>query len=162
MAHAGSIDAPGIKVEIQQASTRPYLLRAMHEWMTDTSQTPLVVVDAAQEGVQVPPGHVKDGRIVLNIAWSATRNLQMTNDLITFDARFGGVSHSVTLPMRAVRGIYARESGQGMMFQDEPVAVPAAGLAPEAPVAADSKAAAAADPDRPKPRPGGPGLRLVK
>ena len=130
----------------------------MHEWMTDTSQTPLVVVDAAQEGVQVPPGHVKDGRIVLNIAWSATRNLQMTNDLITFDARFGGVAHSVTLPIRAVLGIYARESGQGMMFQDETAS--SGLLAGSAPTA--EQPAASPDSDRPKPRPGGPGLRLVK
>jgi len=145
-------------VEIQQASTRPYLLRAMHEWMTDTSQTPLVVVDAKQEGVQVPPGHVKDGRIVLNIAWSATRNLQMTNDLITFEARFGGVSHFVTLPIGAVQGIYARESGQGMMFQDEP----ASSAAPASPVAGAEQTGASPDADRPKPKPGGPGLRLVK
>jgi stringent starvation protein B len=152
------IDAPGFKVETQQASTRPYLLRAMHEWMTDTSQTPLVVVDAVQEGVQVPPGHVKDGRIVLNIAWSATRNLQMTNDLITFDARFGGVAHSVMLPIRAVLGIYARESGQGMMFQDEPAL---AGQS-ASPAAAKEKPAAVSDAEPPRPKPGGPGLRLVK
>ena len=130
----------------------------MHEWMTDTSQTPLVVVDATQEGVQVPPGHVKDGRIVLNIAWSATRNLQMTNDFIIFEARFGGVSHSVTLPIRAVQGIYARESGQGMMFQDEPAG---AGVGATSATAAE-KTAVPADADKPGPKPGGPGLRLVK
>jgi stringent starvation protein B len=130
----------------------------MHEWMTDTSQTPLLVVDAAQEGVQVPPGHVKDGRIVLNIAWSATRNLQMTNDFVTFDARFGGVAHSVMLPIRAVQGIYARESGQGMMFQDEP-AIAGVGATP---ATAEEKTAAPADADKPRPKPGGPGLRLVK
>ncbi len=142
----------------QQASTRPYLLRAMHEWMTDSSQTPLVVIDAAQEGVQVPPGHVKDGRIVLNIAWSATRNLQMTNELVTFDARFGGVPHAVAFPVVAVLGIYARESGQGMMFQDEP----AVAGQPASPAVTADKPAAESDSERPRPKPGGPGLRLVK
>jgi len=145
-------------VVTQQASTRPYLLRAMHEWMTDISQTPLVVIDATQAGVQVPPGHVKDGRIVLNIAWSATRNLQMTNDMVTFDARFGGVPHAVAVPVTAVLGIYARESGQGMMFQDE-----SAGAAqPVSPAATADKPAAESDSERPRPKPGGPGLRLVK
>jgi stringent starvation protein B len=130
----------------------------MHEWMTDISQTPLVVIDATQAGVQVPPGHVKDGRIVLNIAWSATRNLQMTNDMVTFDARFGGVPHSVAFPVAAVLGIYARESGQGMMFQDE-----SAGAAqPVSPAATADKPAPESDSERPRPKPGGPGLRLVK
>ncbi len=72
------------------SSTRPYLIRAMHEWMTDNNQTPLVVVDAVVDGVIVPLEHVKEGRIVLNIAWSATRDLELGNDVISFQARFGG------------------------------------------------------------------------
>jgi len=143
------------------SSTRPYLLRAMHEWMTDNSQTPLLVVNALIEGVQVPSEHVKDGRIILNIAWSATRNLQMENDSISFQARFGGVARSVSLPMAAVQGIYARESGQGMVFQDEPGAdEPAAEATGPREVATGPQPAAGDEPGRP--RPGGPGLRLVK
>jgi stringent starvation protein B len=139
------------------SSTRPYLIRAMHEWMTDNSQTPLVVVDAAVDGVIVPLEHVKDGRIVLNIAWSATRDLELGNDGISFQARFGGVAQSVAIPIEAVQGIYARESGQGMVFQDE------SGLAENAgdpPVEAGQNSND--DMDDPKPRPSGPNLRIVK
>jgi stringent starvation protein B len=137
------------------SSTRPYVLRAMHEWMTDNNQTPLVVVDATVDGVVVPAEHVKDGRIVFNVAWTATRNLLMENEQITFQARFGGVPHAVTLPLKAVQGIYARDSGQGMVFQDEPGdAEEAAGV-----LQSDSKPAGE---DAPKPRPGGPSLRIVK
>ncbi len=139
------------------SSTRPYLIRAMHEWMTDNSQTPLVVVDAVVDGVIVPLEHVKDGRIVLNIAWSATRDLELGNDVIGFQARFGGVAELVAIPIEAVQGIYARESGQGMVFQDE------AGLAEnagESPVEAGQNSND--DTDDPKPRPSGPNLRIVK
>lgn len=137
------------------SSTRPYLLRAMHEWMSDNNQTPLVVVDSEIDGVVVPREHVKDGRIILNIAWTATRNLQLENNEITFQARFGGVPHSVILPVSAVQGIYARESGQGMVFQDE---VNLEGvLPPEEKDSGDN-----GSPDDPKPRPGGPNLRIVK
>lgn len=101
-------------------SARPYMLRAIHEWMTDNGETPLVIVDAGAPDVQVPPEHVNDEQIVLNISWSATQNLQLGNERLEFDARFGGVPQHVSLPVAAVRGIYARESGQGMMFQDEP------------------------------------------
>lgn len=139
------------------SSTRPYLVRAMHEWMTENNQTPLVVVDAEAEGVFVPLEHVKDGRIVLNVAWSATRDLQLGNDVVSFQARFGGVPHSVSMPIEAIRGIYARESGQGMVFQDEPEATENAGNSPiEAGQSID------AGPDDPEPRPNGPNLRVVK
>ena len=137
------------------SSTRPYLLRAMHEWMSDNNQTPLVVVDSEVDGVVVPREHVKDGRIILNIAWSATRNLQLENDQISFQARFGGVPHSVVLPVSAVQGIYARESGQGMVFQDE--ANLEGALPPDEKGAGDD-----GSPDDPKPRSGGPNLRIVK
>jgi stringent starvation protein B len=134
-------------------STRPYLLRAMHDWMTDNSQTPLVVVDALGADVQVPEEHIKDGRIVLNIAWSATRNLEMTNQLVSFDARFNGASRSVSFPPDAIIGIYARESGHGMQFAEEgQVANPA-----ETSNQPDT-------PERPESGPvkGGPTLRIVK
>lgn len=101
------------------SSRRPYLLRAMHEWMTDNQQTPHVVVDVAIEGVVVPRQFVKDGRIILNVSHSAVVGLQIDNDYINFQARFAGTPMSVTIPVRAVMGIYARESGEGMLFGDE-------------------------------------------
>jgi stringent starvation protein B len=99
-------------------STRPYLLRAMHAWMTDNNQTPLMVVAVDTPEVRVPEEHVENGSIVLNISWSATRNLELDNDAVSFEARFGGQPQFVRVPVESVRGIYARESGQGMMFQD--------------------------------------------
>jgi len=139
------------------SSTRPYLVRAMHEWMTENSQTPLIVVDAQAEGVIVPLEHVKDGRIVLNVAWSATRDLQLGNDVVSFQARFGGVPQSISFPVEAIRGIYARESGQGMVFQDEP------GQAePSGNVLADAEQSGDTGSDDPRPRPNGPNLRVVK
>jgi stringent starvation protein B len=98
---------------------RPYLLRAMHEWMTDQGQTPHVVVDASLEGVDVPRQHVQDGKIILNISCSATNNLTLENERICFDARFSGATRHVELPVRAVLGIYAKESGQGMIFSED-------------------------------------------
>lgn len=98
------------------SSRRPYLLRAMHEWMTDNGQTPHLVVDAAGEGVVVPRQYVRDGKIVLNASHTATAGLAIKNDGISFSARFGGTPFEVRLPLHAVLGIYARETGQGMMF----------------------------------------------
>ncbi|TVQ47086.1 MAG: ClpXP protease specificity-enhancing factor [Gammaproteobacteria bacterium] len=100
-------------------SRRPYLLRAMHEWMTDNAFTPHVVIDAEQPGVDVPRQFVSDGRIVLNVSLSATHGLAMGNDALSFNARFGGQPQHVHVPMAAVLGIYARETGQGMLFTDE-------------------------------------------
>lgn len=91
----------------------------MHEWMTDNGQTPHVVVDATVAGVEVPSAYVKDGRIVLNVSWQATQGLRLGNDLVEFSARFGGAPHTVRLPLAAVLGIYARETGQGLVFQEE-------------------------------------------
>ena len=136
--------------------TRPYLLRAMHEWMSDNSQTPLVVIDANAEGVTVPEQHIQDGRIILNISWSATQNLVMDNEQISFSARFSGVPNQVLVPMAAVKGIYARESGQGMMFQDEPVS-----QAVNENVKIDKNSSSNDDDDTKPPRNRG-GLRVVK
>ncbi len=97
---------------------RPYLLRALHEWISDSGETPHVVVDAGVDGVVVPRPYVKDGKIVLNVSLGATRGLQLGNDALSFDARFGGASFSVYVPVRAVLGIYSRESGQGMIFSE--------------------------------------------
>ena len=101
------------------SSRRPYLLRAMHEWMTDNGQTPHLVVDAAVEGVVVPRQYVRDGKIVLNASYTATAGLQIKNDAVSFSARFGGSPFEVSVPVQAVLGIYARETGQGMIFSDD-------------------------------------------
>lgn len=120
-------------------SRRPYLLRAMYEWMVDTRQTPHILVDARQDGVVVPQASVHEGRIVLNIGTSAAHRLVLGNEQVEFDARFGGVSHHVVVPLAAVLAVYARETGQGMMFgleDGEPVEAPAAageGFEPEDP-----------------------------
>ncbi|QNP41091.1 ClpXP protease specificity-enhancing factor [Lysobacter solisilvae (ex Woo and Kim 2020)] len=103
-------------------SHRPYLLRALYEWIADNGMTPHLLVDATRPHVQVPAHAVKDGRIVLNVAERAVAGLQMTNDVIRFSARFGGVSHSVSVPVAAVLAIYARETGQGMALPEESLA----------------------------------------
>lgn len=99
-------------------SRRPYLLRAMHEWITDNQQTPHIVVDAALEGVQVPRQFVQNGKIILNVSYSATSGLTMGNDIVRFHARFGAVTHDVLVPVQAILGVYARETGQGMIFSE--------------------------------------------
>lgn len=100
--------------------SRPYLLRAVREWILDNDMTPQVVVDAQAEGVSVPVGHVQDGRIVFNVSDSAVRGLQLGNDYVEFDARFGGKPFHVVLPIRAVLAVVARENGAGMSFPDDP------------------------------------------
>jgi stringent starvation protein B len=97
---------------------RPYLLRALHEWITDSGETPHIVVDASAEGASVPRQYIKDGKIVLNVSYSATQALKLGNEFVSFEARFGGVSQTVQVPVRAVLGIYARETGQGMIFPE--------------------------------------------
>ena len=106
-------------------SRRPYLLRAMHEWMGDAGFTPHIIVDAGRSGVEVPNAYIKDGKIVLNVSLNATQRLQLLNHGIEFDARFAGVVHHVRVPMVAVLGIYARETGEGMVFnENEPDSPP--------------------------------------
>jgi len=100
-------------------SKRPYLIRAMHEWMGDNGHTPHIVVDASVDGVSVPKEHVKDGKIILNISETAAHNLKLTNDSVSFRARFSGVPFDVWVPMPSVLGIYARETGQGMIFSHD-------------------------------------------
>jgi stringent starvation protein B len=100
-------------------SHRPYLLRALYEWIADNGMTPHLLVDATRPSVQVPLSAVKDGKIVLNVADRAVQHLEMGNDVIRFSARFGGVSNSVSVPVSAVLAIYARETGQGMALPDE-------------------------------------------
>lgn len=97
-------------------STKPYLVRAIHEWCMDNNLTPhiLVAVDAK---TRVPMGYVKDGEIVLNLSYSATKELHLDNEAVVFSARFGGISQNLYIPMQAVRGIFARENSQGMFFE---------------------------------------------
>ena len=116
-------------------SNKPYLLRALNEWILDNGLTPHLIVDAQAQGVEVPDQAIKDGKLVLNIAAQAIANLDMANDSISFQARFSGVPFDIFLPIDAVMAIYARENGQGMMFahdkdraeQQEATASPIAG-----------------------------------
>ncbi|MGM8908653.1 ClpXP protease specificity-enhancing factor [Psychrobacter sp. 1U1] len=96
--------------------TRPYMVRALYQWIEDNALTPYLMVDATAKNVQIPTEHVQDGRIVLNIASRATGNMSMENDYIHFSARFGGVSQEIWVPLPAVMGIYAKENSQGMFF----------------------------------------------
>lgn len=96
--------------------TRPYMVRAIYQWIEDNALTPYLMVDATADNLQIPIEHVQDGRIVLNIASRATGNMSMENDYINFSARFGGVSQEIWVPIRAVLGIYAKENSQGMFF----------------------------------------------
>ncbi len=100
-------------------SNQPYLIRAFYEWIVDNELTPYLVVDAYVEGTSVPQEHVKDGQIVLNISPSACNNLIMNNELISFDARFGGVPRNLVVPCKAALAIYARENGAGTVFAAE-------------------------------------------
>ncbi len=97
-------------------SSRPYLLRALYEWIVDNGHIPYIVVDARQPGVVVPPEHVKDGQITLNIAPHAVQGLSLGNAEVRFSARFGGRAFTVSLPVQAVQAIFDKETGQGMGF----------------------------------------------
>lgn len=108
----------------RMTSHRPYLLRALYEWIADNDMTPHLLVDATRPGVRVPAHVVNDGKVVLNIAARAVGHLDMDNDAVAFTARFGGVSHAVIVPMDAVLAIYARETGQGMALPEEGRAEP--------------------------------------
>ncbi len=132
-------------------SSRPYMIRAIYEWVVDNDCTPYILVDALQPGVEVPQQFVQDGQIVLNISPSAVVGLDVGNDELGFRGRFGGVAQQVRVPVTAVLGIYARENGQGMLFDaDEPSAPPPedGGSGAERPAA--------------KPQPGRPSLKVVK
>ena len=108
-------------MEYKASPKRPYLLRAYYDWLVDNSFTPYLVVDATYLGVNVPVEYVKDGQIVLNLSANATGNLQLTNDFIQFNARFKGVSRELYIPLGAALAIYARENGDGVMFEPEEV-----------------------------------------
>ena len=99
-------------------SSRPYLIRALYEWIVDNSLTPHLLVDIQVEGVDAPVEFAENGKLVLNLSPRAVRGLSMGNDVVTFDARFSGRSRRVSVPVPAVLAIYARENGQGMLFSD--------------------------------------------
>ena len=102
-------------------SSRPYMIRAVYEWVAENDCTPYILVNAEMEGVAVPEQYIQDGQIILNISPTAVVDLNMGNDLLSFRGRFGGVPQEVFVPVAAVLGIYARENGQGMLFDaDEP------------------------------------------
>lgn len=153
-------------------SNRPYLIRALYEWIGDNGLTPYLMVDASAPGVRVPPQTVKDGRVVLNIAARAVTRLELANDVISFQARFSGVPMLVLVPVDAVLAVYAMENGQGMLFPADPPAdedddtpdtpdTPDASAVGEAPD--DAAGAGNGDEGTPPPRPArGPHLRVVK
>lgn len=101
-------------------SSRPYIARALYEWLLDNELTPYIVVDAEQAGVEVPRQFVQNGQIVLNLGVSAIRDLSMTNEAIAFSARFGGQPTQIMVPIEALIALYARENGVGMVFGHEP------------------------------------------
>jgi stringent starvation protein B len=114
-------------------SNRPYLIRALYEWIVDNDLTPHLLVNAIANRVVVPEQFVKDGRIVLNIGPNAVRGLEMGNDEIAFGARFGGMSMEVFVPPGAVLGIYAKENGRGMLFPEEDIDAEEPSAEPEPP-----------------------------
>lgn len=135
--------------EQKMTPTRPYLARAIYDWICDNQLTPYVLVDATQKGVQVPQQHVHDGQIVLNIAPHAVHQFEMTMDFIAFSARFGGVSQQLYLPMSAVMGIYSRENGQGLYF--DPQEYDVLDAADELDAHQDEQSTAEAEPVKKKP-----------
>jgi stringent starvation protein B len=103
----------------EMTSTKPYMIRAIHEWCVDNQLTPHILVEVNSK-TKVPMAYVKDGEIVLNLNYSATKDLHFTNEAITFSARFSGVSNNLYVPIGAIKGIFARENGQGMFFELDP------------------------------------------
>lgn len=143
---------------MKEASTTPYLIRAIYEWCCDSGLTPYIAVKV-DEGTRVPMEYVRDGEIVLNIAMDATRNLKIGNDLIQFSARFAGVSREVSVPIGSVAGIFARETGHGLAFQTSallPVPLSEPADAPPAPPRA------ADEPRSGPPASGKPRLQVIK
>lgn len=108
-------------MEYKSTPKRPYLLRAYYDWSLDNNFTPYLVVDATYYGVDVPQEYVKDGQIVLNLSPNAVGNLALGNETVEFSARFQGIPRALYIPMGAVLAIYARENGDGVMFEPESI-----------------------------------------
>ncbi|HWQ40018.1 MAG TPA: ClpXP protease specificity-enhancing factor [Burkholderiales bacterium] len=139
---------------MKATSTTPYLIRAIHEWCCDNGYTPYIAV-RVDEHTRVPKEYVRNGEIVLNIGPDATRNLKIGNDLIQFSARFAGVSRELSIPVSAVSGIFAKETGQGLAFQPVP-ATQSAGTG-KPPLRPDVSGG-----DRTPPAGGRPKLQIIK
>jgi len=135
--------------DTSSTSTRPYLVRALHEWCTDNGFTPYVTV-SVDDSVQVPREYVNNGEIVLNVSFDATSGMQLSNEFIQFKARFGGVARDIVVPMGRVMAIYARENGQGMAFPAPVASTDTAGSKPDA---SESPSADATPPAVSAPRP---------
>lgn len=127
---------------MEMNSNQPYLLRALYDWIVDNSMTPYVLVNAEAEQVNVPSQYIDNGKIVLNISPAAVSSLELTNEYVMFNARFSGKPTDVSLPVSAVLAVYAKENGQGMVFNEN------SNEPPPAP-----------EPDKPSP---GSHLKLVK
>jgi stringent starvation protein B len=125
---------------VSDLSTRPYLIRAIYEWCSDSGLTPYLAVRVNKQ-TEVPIAYVKDGEIVLNLSMGAVKNLEMGNEMITCSGRFGGASFDLMVPVDAVIGIFAKENGQGLVFQ---------GADPQPPSATNGDTANKPAPSRPK------------
>ncbi|MCP3687639.1 MAG: ClpXP protease specificity-enhancing factor [Gammaproteobacteria bacterium] len=130
-------------------SSKPYLFRGLYEWLLDNEATPYVLVDANSAELRIPQGIAADGKLVLNLSPGAVQQLEMTNDYLSFSARFSGVAQDVYCPMSSVLAIYARENGEGMMF---------AGDAEQA----QADGGKNLDNDAPEEKRNKPGLKIVK
>ncbi len=144
---------------VAMSSNRPYLLRAIYDWINDNQLTPYILVDAGMAGVRVPSQVIQNGQVVLNLATRAVANLDLGNDRISFQARFSGVSQAIQIPVQAVLALYAQENGQGMMFpaEGEGSDTPPTGTPPDGPAPSIDEGG-----DKPKPKRGAPHLRVVK
>ncbi|TDR53796.1 stringent starvation protein B [Halomonas ventosae] len=149
-------------------SSRPYIARALYQWLLDNDLTPYIVVDAEQAGVEVPRQFVQNGQIVLNLAPTAVRDFAMEDEAVSFSARFGGRPMQVMVPIEALIAIYARENGVGMVFGHEPVIPAGADEAGEKESHLNEVESADDAPqdeepgDEAPPRKGRPSLRVIK
>lgn len=129
--------------------SRPYFVRAVYEWILDNNLTPYLLVNAGYPHAQVPQEYIKDGRIILNLAPSAIRNLHMGNEQVEFSARFGGQTRNLFVPIGSILAIYAKENGKGMFFDENEMPPPE----PANPVGDEGA----------RPKPGGkPSLKVIK
>lgn len=140
---------PGDLVSEVMTSNRPYLVRALYEWILDNQMTPHLLVDAGRPQAVLPSQFIQDGKIVLNISPTAVRGLVLGNERISFNARFGGVAMDVVVPTEGVLGIYARENGRGMLFPEEEIQAASGSNIDE-------------EPEPPKPPRERPTLKVVK
>ncbi len=139
-------------------SQQPYFLRALYEWCVDSGHTPYLTVRVDKQ-TRVPQAYVKEGQIVLNVGPSAVRNIHMDGDWVTFSARFGGMSHSIEIPVGNVIAIYARETGEGMAFDNLGPSIEHEEGMPEA---SDGSGQQTDQGDTPQPPRGRPQLKVVK